>query len=136
MADDATVDGSAPTRRRPVTLRVLCLLVLAEAVVVLCFVGALAVEVASGASPSPGASLFLIIFGLLIVSVLVGGSRGLWNGRRWARSPVMTWQIFQGACGVLLAQSGSPAGGVAILAAAMLGGVLLVLPPVVAATTR
>lgn len=117
-------------------LRVLCLLTLAEAIAVLCFVGALAVEMLSGGSESPGASAFLAAFGLLIVSVLVGGSRALWNGRRWARSPVMTWQIFQGACGVLLTQSGSPAGGAVILAAAVLGAVLLVLPPVVAATTR
>ena len=41
----------------------------------------------------PAASLFLAAFGIGVALLLLLAARGLWRGRRWARSPVIMWQI-------------------------------------------
>ncbi|WP_298455572.1 hypothetical protein [uncultured Cellulomonas sp.] len=124
---------SAP-RRRPAALVAVCALVLVEAGVLVGLAGAWVLELVRGTVQLPGATVFLALFALGVAGVLVLAVRGLWQGRRWARSPVMTWQVLL----VVLAVSGfgdDPSPWVlAMLALGLLVGIGLVLPPVVAVT--
>ncbi|WP_448061663.1 hypothetical protein [Cellulomonas hominis] len=119
---------------RPATLRLVCLLVLLEAVALVVLAGALVVDLVRGAE-LPGAVAFLLAFALGVAVALVLAARALWAGRRWARSPVMTWQLL-----LLVLAIGwfgvEPAPWiVAVVLVAAVTGVCLVLPAVVAATT-
>jgi hypothetical protein len=84
----------------------------------------------------PGPVVFLVVMALGVAALLAGAGRALLRGHRWARSPVMTWQILL----VVLSFGwiGSEAGpwAIGVLAVAVVVGVGLLLPPVVAWTTR
>lgn len=115
-------------------LLVVCLLVVLEAAAFLGLAVAWAADVVRGAATMPAASLFLVAFAAGVALLLLLAARGLWRGRRWARSPVIMWQILL----VVLAfgwLSAEPAvWPVLVLVVAVLIGGGLLLPPVVAAT--
>lgn len=115
-------------------LVVVCVLVLLEAALLVGVGIAFGTELVRGASV-PGAAAFLLAFMLGVAAVLVASSRGLWQGRRWSRSPVLTWQLLLVvlAIGWLGVESTWWAG--LVLVVAVVVGVGLVLPSVVAATT-
>ena len=101
------------------------------------------VEMARGQASALGVALFLVVFALGVAAVLLGSVRALRRGRRWARGPVMTWQLLQGATafavlqGVASDADGALAAWLARLAI-VLAGVVLVLTvtrPVVHFTT-
>lgn len=94
-------------------------------------------ELADGRAAEPAVAGFAAGFALLVGAGLGFAAVGLWRGRRWARSPVMTWQLLQGAVAVSQLGSGSAVGAAAVgaLAVAAVAAVLLVLPPVVRFTT-
>ena len=73
-------------------LVVVCVLVLLEATLLVGVGIAFGAQLVRGASV-PGAAVFLLVFMLGVAAVLVASTRGLWRGRRWARSPVLTWQL-------------------------------------------
>jgi len=73
-------------------LVVVCVLVLLEAALLVGVGIAFGTELVRGATV-PGAGAFLLAFMLGVAAVLVASSRGLWQGRRWSRSPVLTWQL-------------------------------------------
>jgi hypothetical protein len=125
-----------PPRRRPAVLAVVCGLVLVQAGLLLGLASAWAVDLAQGQSRLPAATVFLILFALGVAAVLALGARGLWSGRRWARSPVMTWQVLLvvmsiGWLGVEVAPWA-----VGVLVSALVVGVGLLLPSVVAVTAE
>lgn len=122
--------------RRPVPLLVVCLLVTLEAAAFLGLGVAWTVDVLRGTATMPGASLFLAAFGVGIALLLLLAARGLWRGRRWARSPVIMWQILLVvlAIGWLGAEPTAWAVLVLVVAVAVGGGLLL--PAVVAVTAR
>lgn len=101
------------------------------------------VELVGGHSSSVGVALFLVAFALGVAAVLLGSVRALRARHRWARGPVMTWQLLQGATAVAVLQAVATAAGsgpAAWLArlAIVLAGVVLVLMvtrPVVRFTT-
>jgi len=141
-----TPDGDGPhprvprllavTDRRPPVLLVVCLLVTVEAAA---FVGlgvAWTADVVRGAATMPGASLFLAAFGVGVALLLLLAARGLWRGKRWARSPVIMWQILLVvlSIGWLTVEPTAWAG--VVLVVAVLIGVGLLLPSAVAATAR
>jgi hypothetical protein len=143
-SDDPAVrhDNASPVpdnvspRRRPAVLAVVCGLVLVQAGLLVGLAGAWVVDLVQGRSTIPAATVFLAVFALGVAAVLVLGIRGLWSGRRWARSPVMTWQILLvvmsvGWLGVEVAPWA-----VGVLVSALAVGVGLVLPSVVAATAE
>jgi hypothetical protein len=115
-------------------LVVVCVLVLLEAALLVGVGIAFGAELVRGASV-PGAAAFLLAFMLGVAAVLVASARGLWRGRRWSRSPVLTWQLLLVvlALGWLGVEPTWWAG--LVLAAAVVVGVGLVLPSVVAVTT-
>jgi hypothetical protein len=127
---------NAAPHRRPGALALVCGLVLVQAGLLVGLASVWVVDLLRGESRLPGATVFLALFALGVASVLVLAVRGLWGGRRWARSPVMTWQILLvvlsiGWLGVEVAPWA-----VAVLVAAVVVGVGLLLPSVVAATAE
>jgi hypothetical protein len=110
-------------------------LVLAQALVLVVAGVAMLVALVRG-SEMPGPVVFLVVMALGVAALLAGAGRALLRGHRWARSPVMTWQILL----VVLSFGwiGSEAGpwAVGVLVVAVVVGVGLQLPPVVAWTTR
>ena len=94
------------------------------------------VELVTGRAQSVGVSLFLVAFALGVATLLVASARGLLQGRRWARSPVATWQILQVVVTVSSLQVGVTPWVVVALVLALAVLVLLMLRPVVEATTR
>jgi len=124
-----------PAAARPVVLAGVCLVVLLQAAVLIGLAGAWVRDLIAGASEIPGATLFLIAFAVGIAALLIASARALWRGRRWARSPVITWQI------LLIAMSAGWLGvertswAVAVLVSSLLVVVGLLLPTVVAATS-
>ena len=122
--------------RRPAALAVLCVLVLLQAGALVGLAVVWTADLARGASALPAAAVFLALFALGVAAVLVLAARGLWARRRWARSPVMTWQVLRVVMAVGWLSS-DPAWWVAlVLVSAVLVGAGLLLPPVVAATVE
>ncbi|ROS31249.1 hypothetical protein EDF34_0905 [Cellulomonas sp. PhB150] len=114
----------------------MCLLVLVEA---LAFVGlavAWLVDLVRNGAELPGAVVFLVVFCLGIAALLGFSARGLWNSRRWARSPVITWQVLLVVLALGWLGAEVTVWGVAVLVVALVIGVGLLLPSVVAATAR
>ena len=88
--------GSGPPARprRPPALLVAAVVAAAEALV-LVGVAVAAVAVTLTAGGSLLAVVPLVVLPLAIAAGLVFAARGLLRGRRWARAPVVTWQLFQ-----------------------------------------
>jgi len=129
---DPVPDG-AP---RPPALTALLVGVGIEVVVLVVGAVLLLVELVRGGSQSFGVSAFLVVFALGVAAVLAASLRGLLRGQRWARSPVATWQILQGVVAISSLQVGVTPWVVAALVLAVVVLVLLMLRPVVEATTR
>jgi ABC-type multidrug transport system permease subunit len=117
-------------------LLVVCLLVLVEA---LAFVGlgvAWLVDLVRNGAELPGAVVFLVVFCLAVAALLGFCARGLWNHRRWARSPVITWQVFLVVLALGWLGVEVSVWGVAVVVVALVVGIGLLLPSVVAVTAR
>ena len=84
----------------------------------------------------PAASLFLAAFGVGVALLLLLAARGLWRGRRWARSPVVMWQILLVVLAIGWLGADPSAWAVVVLVVAVVTGVGLLLPSAVAATAR
>lgn len=123
------------TDRRPALLLAVCVLLVVEAAAFLGLGVAWVADVVRGTASMPGASLFLAAFGVGVALFLLLAARGLWRGRRWARSPVIMWQILLVVLAVGWIGAEPSAWAVVVLVVAALVGVGLLLPPVVAATT-
>jgi len=115
-------------------LAVLCVLVVLQAGALVGMAVAFVTDLVRGVSELPGATVFLAVFALGVAAVLVLAARGLWAGRRWARSPVMTWQVLLVVMSVGWFSADPAWWVVAVLLSALVVGVGLLLPPVVAAT--
>jgi len=123
------------SRSRPAPLVVVAALVALEAIACLGLGVVLVVDLTRGNAALPAATVFMALFALGVAALLGGAARGLWRGRRWARSPVMTWQILLVvmSLGWLGVEASVWAGAVTVVA--ILVAVGLLLPSVVAATT-
>jgi hypothetical protein len=124
------------TDHRPAALLVVCLLVTLEAAAFLGLGVAWTADVVRGTATMPGASLFLAAFGVGIALLLLLAARGLWRGRRWARSPVIMWQILLVVLAVGWLGAEPSVWAVVVLVMAVAVGVGLLLPAVVAVTAR
>jgi hypothetical protein len=112
----------------------LCALVLLQGGLLVGLAGAWLVDLVRGDVQLPAATVFLVLFSLGVAAVLVLAARGLWSGRRWARSPVMTWQVLLVVMAVGWLSSDPAPWAVGVLVSALAVGVGLLLPSVVAAT--
>ena len=83
----------------------------------------------------PGAMVFLAVFCILVALVLVVAVRALVAGKRWARSPVITWQVLLASMAIGWFGAEQTAATAAVLVGTVLVVICLLLPSVVAATT-
>ena len=119
---------------RPTPVLVLCALLGLE--ILTLGVGAVAaVVLLIRGSELPGPLAFMAVVAVLIGAVLVAATRSLWQGgARWARSPVMFWQVLL----IVLALGWLGVEGslwtVAVLAVGVVAAMLLLFRPVVAWT--
>ena len=81
------------TGTRPPVLLVVCCLIVLEAAAFAGLGLAVGAELVRGRATMPGATAFLAVCALGVAALLGLCARGLWRGRRWARSPVIMWQI-------------------------------------------
>ncbi|WP_019136612.1 DUF2127 domain-containing protein [Cellulomonas massiliensis] len=120
--------------RRPAPLVAVCALAVLEAAAFAGLGVAWLTDVVSGRAQLPGASTFLAVFALGVAALLALAARGLWRGRRWARSLVMVWQVLLVVLSVGWLSSQVSVWAVVVLLVALVVGVGLLLPSVVAAT--
>lgn len=122
-------------RTRPPALLAVVVAVGLEALALVFAAGAGLVSAVRGAQ-DVGATWGLVVLAALAALLLAQAARGLWQGRRWGRGPVLTAQILL----VVVAWTWWGVGGSvpALLVAALgvLVGVGVLLPSVVRATTR
>jgi cytochrome c biogenesis factor len=128
--------GTPGETSRPPALVALLVGVGVEILVLVVAAVVVLVELLGGGSQSVGVSAFLVVFTLGVAAVLAASARGLLRGQRWARSPVATWQILQVVVTISSLQVGVTPWVVAGLVLAVAVLVLLMLRPVVEATTR
>jgi hypothetical protein len=121
---------------KPKALLVLCSLLALEAATLAVVAIILLIEILSGKTDSfvAAISLFALVAGF--AAWVFGIAVNLFNGRRWARSAAMFWQLIQVAIasGSFTGQFGSQAIGWAILAPSVLGLYLVFRNDVVNAT--
>lgn len=112
--------------RAPVPLLVVFVLLVLEAGALAALGAGLVGDVVTGAAAAAGTSAALAVFYLAVAAGLVAAGRALLRGRRWARGPVVTWQLLQGACALALGSLFAPWVVVALLtlAAGVVAGVL------------
>jgi len=119
----------------PPALRVVLAAILIEVVALAVAGGFTLVELVRG-NGSVGINLFLAAFAWTLAAVLLAAVRGLRDGRRWGRSPVITWQLFQVVIAITWLQAALNPFAIGLLVLALGIVVGLLLPPVVEATTR
>lgn len=118
---------------RPLVVAVVCALIVVEALVAAGLAVAWVVDLFHGAQV-PGAVVFLALCAAGVAVVLVAAARALWAGRRWARSPVMTWQVLLVVLSVSWLGVETSLWGVLVLVVAVVVGIGLLVPPAVAWT--
>lgn len=87
-----------------------------------------------GLAEAPVVALVTAALAAVIGGFLVLASHALWRGRRWARAPVVTWQLLQLAVSAQALVGGVVAGGAVLVAVSVAVLVALFTPPVVRAT--
>ena len=76
------------------------LLVVVQLGAVLALAVGMVVEAMRGAAQAPGPAVVMAVMFVLLVALLAAAVRALWQGRRWGRGPVLTWQLLLLAIGV------------------------------------
>lgn len=85
---------------RPLPLRVGLALVLLEAVALVLLGIGVVVASLLDQGDMLGANAGVLVVLILIGGFLFLGARGLWQGKRWGRGPVITWQLLQFAVAI------------------------------------
>jgi len=111
-------------------------MVLLEACALVVVTGVAVASLVRGDAALPGAMVFFAAFCLLVAVVLVQASRALLVGKRWARSPVITWQVFLGVMAIGWIGVEATVASAAVLLVAVGVTVCLLLPSAVAFSTR
>ena len=92
----------------PQLVKLVVSLLFIEALLVALVFFALLLELLSGNVINVYAEIFLIVLAAGSVAWVLHFSRGILQGKRWARSAAFFWQLFQGVVGAgALAESGS-----------------------------
>ena len=129
---------SIQAEKRPFALKVIIGIVFIEGSVLAYFAAQLLVGIFLGQSRSlaTAVSLFAIVAG--VSAAVLFFAYGLFQGKRWARSAALFWQLIQLsiAAGSFSGQFGSQAIGWSLIIPSVIVLVLLFTKPVVAATMR
>lgn len=134
-ADGPARGSSKDTDARPPVLLAVCCLILLEAAAFAGLGIAVGAELVRGRATMPGATAFLAVCALGIAALLGLCARGLWRGRRWARSPVIMWQILLVVLALGWYNADPSAWALVVVGIALVIGGALLLPAVVRATT-
>lgn len=128
--------STEPRRAVPVPLLAVVIAVLVEAALLVAVGVFFLVELVVAEPTSTASALAIAALALLLGGCLGLCARGLRAGRRWARAPVMTWQLLLllAVVPTLLHDRGWAAAGITALS--LVTAVGLLLPSVVAATTE
>jgi hypothetical protein len=126
---------AAPARRPTVLLTALAAAVVAlEGLVLLGFGAWVGVALVASDAADRGGAAVEVIFCVLIAAALLGCAWGMLRGRRWARGPVLTWQLLQAAAALpALGQRWYVGAGLLLLSLLVL--VAVVRPPATSAET-
>lgn len=93
-------DAAGGSHRRPVLLQVALGLVLLEGLALATLAALMVVDIVS-VPPGERVTMVSLAVALLgLAALLALGARALWQGRRWARGMVVTWQLLQFLIGV------------------------------------
>jgi len=95
----------------------------------------LIVALIGGFTDDTSMAVFVLVFGGGMGLMLAVMLRNLSRGKRWARGPLVTWQLFQIAVAVPLLQGSTPWIGIALLLLAAVVLVGMFTPTVLALTT-
>ncbi|MGQ7295072.1 hypothetical protein [Quadrisphaera sp. KR29] len=87
--------GAQPTGRRPTALVVAVAAVAVEVLALAVVVVFYAVELTRGAAALPSGAVATAVVAAALGTGLAVCCRALLAGRRWARAPALTWQLFQ-----------------------------------------
>lgn len=101
------------------------------------FAGALLLTVAliGGFTDDTSMAVFVLVFGGGMGVLITLMIRNLVRGKRWARGPLITWQLFQLAVAFPLMQGSTPLIGVGLLILAVIVTIAMFTPGVLRATT-
>ena len=86
---------------------------------------ALVVEAVTSGSGNPGATIALAVVVVIVGAGLAFCARGVAQGRRWTRGPVLTWQLLQAGVAMPVSTTRLWWIGVPMLAVAIVVGVLI-----------
>lgn len=95
----------------------------------------LIVALIGGFTDDTSMAVFVLVFGGGMGLMLAVMLRNLSRGKRWARGPLVTWQLFQIAVAIPLLQGSTPWIGIALLLLAAVVLVGMFTPTVLALTT-
>src|SRR5690625_7458157 len=79
-------------------------------------------------------AVFVLVFGAGMRLALAWTLKALYRGKRWARGPLVTWQLFQLAVAIPVLQGSTPLIGVGLLLLAVIGMVGVFTPSALAAS--
>lgn len=133
---DADVPDAGPAASpRPRLLALAVAVVVLEVAALAVGGGVLVLDVVRGRVEYVGSTLGIALFAWVLAALLAGAARALARGRRWARGPVLTWQVLQGAVG-FLQLPGMPWFAGALIGSALMVVVSLLAPASIEATAR
>lgn len=95
----------------------------------------LTIALIGGFTDDTSMAVFVMVFGGGMAAILAITLRNLFRGKRWARGPLITWQIFQLTVAVPLLQGSTPWIGVALLILALIVTIAMFTPTVLRVTT-
>jgi hypothetical protein len=129
---------SNQAEKRPTGLKIIIGIVLIEGLVLAYLAAQLLVGILVGESRSLPTTLSLFAIVALTAAAVLFFAYGLFQGKRWARSAALFWQLIQLAIasGSFTGQFGSNAIGWGLIIPSVIVLVLLFTKPVVAATMR
>ncbi|PJI94223.1 hypothetical protein CLV34_1711 [Luteimicrobium subarcticum] len=120
-------DTAETSGRRPGVVTVVVGAVALEALALVVACGVLIGAWVTGGVDSVGSAVALVVLGLGFAAILGGSARALLRRRRWARSPIVTWQLLQGLAAFTAAGQFSAAGALAAWCVVGLSAVVVVL---------
>jgi hypothetical protein len=128
--------GADAGHARPRALVAVVVAVSVEALLLLGVAAFFGLEMLVARATDLGTAAAIAVLALLMGLFLAFCARGLWHGRRWARAPIMTWQLLT-VLGVVPSLGGERWWiAAALLVLCLVAAVGLLLPAVVARTTE
>jgi hypothetical protein len=122
----AASEGPTPEHPSQRLRRLVAALVAIEAILLAVGSVVLVVEVIRSDGDNAAPAISLAAIAVVVAVGLAMCARGIVQGLRWTRGPVLTWQLLQAGVGMPVSTSGAWWAGVPLLAVSIVVGVLMV----------